>query len=76
MIANQEHCASYRFDVVPKKQQRLVWIHRDQQEEQTQLKIYEEMNAIEQIMQRPCIQPVIQICQGDNIEIAINFFSM
>ena len=33
-------------------------------------------NQFECIKQRPLIQPIVQVCQGDIIEIAVNFFSM
>ena len=70
--------ATYKLDVLKESQKRLIWIHRDQSEETAE----EHKNYIqarteeERIKQRPLIQPITQVCEGDIIEIAVNFYSM
>lgn len=60
---SQEHMASYKLDIVRDSSQRLVWIHRDEQEEQTQISLYEhKRDILGKIMQRPLTQPIMQIC--------------
>ena len=57
-LQRQEHMATYKLDVVPQHQKRLLWIHRDQSEEGIQndsAGLLKATNQIERIKQRPLI---------------------
>ena len=79
-----EYCADYKMDIVKQDQSRILWMHKDEQEQQQQLKQFEspyttkfmDSQQIYQLINRPYIQPINQICQGDTIEIALNLFNM
>jgi len=79
-----EYCADYKMDVVKQDHSRILWMHKDEQEQQQQLKQFEspyttkfmDSQQIYQLINRPYIQPINQICQGDTIEVALNLFNM
>jgi len=79
-----EYCADYKMDIVKADSSRILWMHKDEQEQQQQLKQFEspyttkflDSQQIYQLINRPYIQPINQICQGDTIEIALNLFNM
>ena len=59
-------------------------MHKDEQEQQQQLKQsasphttkFVDAQQTYQLINRPYIQPINQICQGDTVEIALNLFNM
>lgn len=72
------------MDIVKQDESRILWMHKDEQEQNQQLKQFEspyttkflDKQQVQQLINRPYIQPINQICQGDTIEIAINLFNM
>lgn len=76
-----EYCADYKTDIKPAGTSRILWMHKDEQEQQQQLKQFQDpfkfdYLQISQLINRPYVQPINQICQGDTVEIAINLFNM
>ena len=76
-----EYCADYKMDVKARSTSRILWMHKDEQEQQQQLKQFQDpfkfdSLQIQQLVNRPYVQPINQICQGDTVEIAINLFNM
>lgn len=75
-----ENGADFKMDIVKQNQPRLVWIHKDETETQHQKQLYNDFFANDEIftdvIERPCIQPIIQVCEKDTVEISINFASM
>ena len=76
-----EYCADYKMDIKAKGTSRILWMHKDEQEQLQQLKQFKDPYKfdylqISQLINRPYVQPINHICQGDTIEIAINLFNM
>ena len=54
----------------------MVWIHRDEQEQINQQKQYKISDELLEIMRRPYVQPITQVCTKDTVEFAINLYSL
>jgi hypothetical protein len=64
------------MDVLGLGKARVTWLHRDQREEQMQMSLMELGVEALEAAHRPQIQPIIQVCVGDKVEIAINLYSL
>eukprot|EP00347_Sterkiella_histriomuscorum_P024104 403332295 len=74
--SKQTFYADYKLDVVKPNSERVVWLHKDEQEQQQQLRQYNFSQDLQDIMNRPYIQPITQICAKDTIEFAINLYCL
>lgn len=54
----------------------MIWIHKDEQEMINQQRQYSMSRELEDILRRPYVQPITQVCMRDTIEIAVTVFSM
>jgi hypothetical protein len=68
--------ADFKLDVAKPGQARVIWIHKDEQEMINQQKQYSMSLELEDILRRPYVQPITQVCMRDTIEIAVTLFSM
>ena len=55
---------------------RVLWLHKDELEQLSQQRQYRVSEDLEEILRRPFVQPITQVCARDTIEIAINLFSL
>lgn len=54
-----------------------MWIHKDEQEQMAMKRSLKSLDdQILSVINRPYVQPLVQVCANDTVEIAINFFSM
>ena len=70
----QEHAADFKFDIVASHKNRVVWLHKDEKTMRN-TRIGETSPFASEVLIRPNIQPITQICEGDTIEFAINYFN-
>ena len=63
----------YRFDVVAQGSSRMTWLHREEQGGPENAE--DELSPLEYFQQRPYVQPTIQVCARDLVEISVNLFS-
>ena len=62
------------MDILRRSSKRITWIHKDDTDVYMQ-SLKQQSPLMAELVSRPCTQPIIQTCEGDTIEIAINVFS-
>jgi hypothetical protein len=72
----QTFVADFKLDVVKAGANRVLWLHKDEQEQLSQQRQYKLSEDLQEVMRRPYVQPITQVCQRDTIEFAINLYSL
>lgn len=56
--STQTFFADFKLDIVKQNSERVVWIHKDEQEQMSQQKLYNFSQDLQDIMNRPYVQPI------------------